>query len=49
MKGVRVVAQSALMQEQRFQLLGFAIGQQQRIIFIEVPSFMRPRPGTSIP
>jgi hypothetical protein len=37
------------MQEQRFQLLGFAIGQQQRIVFGEVPSLLRPRPGTSIP
>jgi hypothetical protein len=33
---------------QRFQLLGLAIGQQQRIICGEVPSFMRPRPGASI-
>ena len=43
------VAQSALVQEQRFQLLGFTIGQQQRIIFAERPSFMRPRPGARIP
>ena len=48
-EGGTQVAQSALMQEQRFQLLSFAIGQQQRIIFGERPPFMRPRPGTGIP
>jgi hypothetical protein len=42
------MAESTLMQEQRFQLLGHPIGQQQGIIFGDVPPFMRPRPGTRI-
>src|SRR5882724_13524457 len=42
------VAQGALMQEQRFQLFGFAIGQQQRIVFGEVPPLQRPRPGARV-
>jgi hypothetical protein len=41
------MAQGALVQKQRFQLLGLAIG-QQGIIFDEVPSFLCPRPGARI-
>ena len=40
------MAESTLIQEQRFQLVGPPIGQQQGIG--DVPSFMRLRPGTRI-
>jgi hypothetical protein len=39
------MAQGTLVQKQRFQILGLAIGQQQGIIFGEVPPFLRPGPG----